>query len=64
MTTAAPPIQSQPSGSDRMKRTLAKPEFGPFVLLVGAIIVFTLMSATFISVGNISNLWPSRRSWA
>jgi len=31
-------------------------QFGPFALLIGAIIVFTLMSATFISVGNISNL--------
>jgi simple sugar transport system permease protein len=56
MTTAAPPVQSRPSGSERWKRTLAKPEFGPFALLIGAIIVFTLMSATFISVGNISNL--------
>ena len=56
MTAAAPPIQSPPSGSERMKRTLAKPEFGPFALLIGAIIVFTLMSATFVSVGNISNL--------
>jgi simple sugar transport system permease protein len=56
MTTAAPPIQSRPSGSERWKRTLAKPEFGPFALLIGAIIVFTLMSATFISVGNVSNL--------
>jgi simple sugar transport system permease protein len=56
MTAAAPPVESRPSGGDRIRRTLAKPEFGPFALLVGAIIVFTLLSATFISVGNISNL--------
>ncbi len=56
MTTAAPPVQGRPSGSERWKRTLAKPEFGPFALLIGAIIVFTLMSATFISVGNVGNL--------
>ena len=42
--------------SETMKRLLSKPEAGPFGLLVGAIIVFTLLSSTFISVGNISNL--------
>jgi len=41
---------------ERFKRLLAQPEAGPFALLVGAIIVFTLLSSTFISVGNISNL--------
>jgi len=54
MTAAAPAQQN--SLGERAKRVLAQPEAGPFGLLVGAIIVFTLMSATFISVGNISNL--------
>ena len=54
MTAAAPAQQN--SLRERAKRVLAQPEAGPFGLLVGAIIVFTLMSATFISVGNISNL--------
>jgi simple sugar transport system permease protein len=56
MTAATQPAKSGPSGTERLKRALAKPESGPFSLLVGAIIVFTLLSATFISVGNISNL--------
>jgi len=42
--------------TDRLKSLLAQPEAGPFALLIGAIIVFTLLSSTFISVGNISNL--------
>lgn len=44
------------SGWDRIRRALAKPEAGPLGLLLLAIIAFTLLSATFISVGNISNL--------
>jgi simple sugar transport system permease protein len=35
---------------------IARPEFGPFVLLVLEIIVFTARSPAFISPGNISNL--------
>jgi len=41
---------------DRLKKVLAQPEAGSFGLLVGAIIAFSLLSATFVSVGNISNL--------
>ncbi len=54
MTAATPARQN--SLWERIKRILAQPEAGPFTLLVGAIIAFTLLSATFISVGNISNL--------
>jgi simple sugar transport system permease protein len=39
-----------------IQRLIAKPEFGPFVLLVGEILIFSLFSATFLSPGNISNL--------
>jgi simple sugar transport system permease protein len=39
-----------------LKRTIAAPEFGPLVLLVVEIIVFTLMNPRFLSVTNISNL--------
>lgn len=39
-----------------LQRLLARPEFGPLVLLVGEIIVFTLMAPSFLSTGNISNL--------
>jgi simple sugar transport system permease protein len=51
---------SQPSTSDRfMARTrtiLNKPEAGPLALLVGAIITFTLLNATFASMLNVGNL--------
>jgi simple sugar transport system permease protein len=39
-----------------LQRLIAKPEFGPFVLLVLEIVIFTLLSATFLSITNISNL--------
>jgi simple sugar transport system permease protein len=38
------------------QRFLSRPEFGPFVLLVGEIVVFTARSPAFLSAGNISNL--------
>jgi simple sugar transport system permease protein len=38
------------------QRLLSRPEFGPFVLLVGEIVVFTARSPAFLSAGNISNL--------
>jgi simple sugar transport system permease protein len=58
MTAAAPADTPQPkrSGGDLLRKVLLQPETGSFALLVGAIIAFTLLSATFISVGNISNL--------
>lgn len=39
-----------------MKRLISKPEFGPFVLLVGMIIVFTSINPAYLSILNISNL--------
>lgn len=38
------------------RRLIAAPEFGPFILLVVEILVFTLRSPAFISASNISNL--------
>jgi simple sugar transport system permease protein len=38
------------------QRFLSRPEFGPFVLLVGEIAVFAARSPAFLSAGNISNL--------
>ena len=38
------------------RRIVARPEFGPFVLLVGAIVVFTCDRPAFLSAGNISNI--------
>ena len=39
-----------------LQRLIAAPEFGPFVLLVGEIVVFTALSPAFLSAGNISNM--------
>jgi len=39
-----------------LQRLIAAPEFGPFVLLVGEIVVFYVWSPAFLSPGNISNL--------
>ncbi|MEZ5667163.1 MAG: ABC transporter permease [Alphaproteobacteria bacterium] len=38
-------------------RLVAKPEFGPFVLLVGMIVVFTSINPDYMSILNISNLF-------
>ena len=40
----------------RTRTILSKPEAGPFALLVGAIITFTLLNATFASMLNVGNL--------
>jgi simple sugar transport system permease protein len=54
-TTESPqePVQSK----SLLQRFISRPEFGPFVLLVAEIIIFTLLSpdGAFISVLNISN---------
>ena len=51
--TGAP---KQRSIGESVRKLLGYPEAGPFALLVGAIIAFTLLNAAFISVLNIGNL--------
>ena len=51
--TGAP---KQRSIGESVRKLLGYPEAGTFALLVGAIIVFTLLNAAFISVLNIGNL--------
>jgi simple sugar transport system permease protein len=41
---------------DGIRNLMGQPEAGPFALLVGALITFTLLNATFISTLNIGNL--------
>ena len=41
---------------ESFRKLLGYPEAGPFALLVGAIICFTLLNAAFVSVLNIGNL--------
>ncbi|MBV9491688.1 MAG: ABC transporter permease [Verrucomicrobia bacterium] len=38
------------------RKLIARPEFGPFVLLVAEVIIFTARSRAFVSAGNVSNL--------
>lgn len=38
-----------------LKRFIAKPEFGPLVLLVAMVVVFTAINPTFMSLNNIGN---------
>jgi simple sugar transport system permease protein len=39
-----------------LQKLISRPEFGPFVLLVGEIAVFAFLSENFLSVGNIGNV--------
>jgi simple sugar transport system permease protein len=55
----APGAAEEPQGTrlwERFRNILGQPEAGPFALLIGAIITFTLLNATFISTLNIGNL--------
>jgi simple sugar transport system permease protein len=61
MTEAAPARDAgRPAASARLveglKRAVSQPEAGPFGLLVMALIVFSLLSATYLTAGNFSNL--------
>ena len=38
-----------------MRRLIARPEFGPFILLVAELVVFTAINPDFLSLQNISN---------
>jgi simple sugar transport system permease protein len=49
---AAPPAQHKPS---TLQRLFLKPEFGPLVLLVAELVVFTAINPSFLSPLNISN---------
>jgi simple sugar transport system permease protein len=56
---AAPRAEGRPTRdrfTERIRRLLGYPEAGPFALLVGAIVAFTLLNVTFASVLNVGNL--------
>src|SRR5205809_333765 len=38
------------------RKLISRPEFGPFVLLVAEVVIFTARSPAFLSAGNVSNL--------
>jgi simple sugar transport system permease protein len=60
--TEAAPAQTtgRPTSSARfvegLKRAISQPEAGPFGLLVLALVVFSLLSATYLTAANFSNL--------
>jgi len=58
-TTTTPETAGTPSSkklAERFYRLIGAPEAGPFALLVGAIITFTLLNGAFASTLNIGNL--------
>lgn len=55
-TTGAAATPASARLRDGIRNLLAQPEAGPFALLVGALITFTLLNATFVSTLNIGNL--------
>jgi simple sugar transport system permease protein len=50
--SASPPTYPAPT---LLQRLIGRPEFGPFVLLVVEIVIFTLINPTFLSALNIGN---------
>ena len=59
MSAAAPGAAEPPASKkfgDRFYKLIGQPEAGPFALLIGAIITFTLINGTFASTLNIGNL--------
>jgi simple sugar transport system permease protein len=55
-TSPPPTLVSRPGFEQFVQRLIARPEFGPFVLLVIEIVAFTARSPAFLSTTNISNL--------
>lgn len=45
-----------PAGPSMLRRVIARAEFGPFVLLVAEIVIFTAINPKFLSIDNISNI--------
>ena len=48
-----------------LQRLIARPEFGPLVLLVVELVVFTAINPDFLSLAeHLATRWPSRSSSA
>ena len=57
MSAATAPGATQKRGfTETVRNLLGQPEAGPFGLLIGALIVFTLLNGAFASTLNIGNL--------
>ena len=55
MISPSTPAAAHPPEPGALKRLIAKPEFGPLVLLVAMVVVFTAINPTFMSLNNIGN---------
>lgn len=55
MTSPSTPAAAHPPEPGALKRLIAKPEFGPLVLLVTMLVVFTAINPTFLSLNNVGN---------
>ena len=55
MSTSPPVSAAYPAQQGALKRFVAKPEFGPLVLLVVMLVVFTSINPAFLSLNNIGN---------
>ena len=55
MTDPSSAVPAHPPRPAALRAFVAKPEFGPLVLLVGMLVVFTSMNTAFLSLTNIGN---------
>lgn len=55
MISPSTPAAAHPPEPGALKRLIAKPEFGPLVLLVAMLVVFTAINPTFLSLNNVGN---------
>jgi simple sugar transport system permease protein len=56
MSVTAATVSPGPAGPSMLRRVIARPEFGPFVLLVAEIAIFTAINPKFLSIDNVSNI--------
>ncbi len=56
MSVSAATASSGSAGPTMLRRFVGRPEFGPFVLLLAEIAIFTTINPKFLSIENISNI--------
>lgn len=53
--STSPSAEAPPRGPGLVKTLIAKPEFGPLILLIAMILVFTAINPAFLSLRNVGN---------
>lgn len=56
MSATVATVSPGPAGPSMLRRVIARPEFGPLVLLVAEIVIFTAINPKFLSIDNVSNI--------